>query len=95
MSLNSVVCVKEDSLVAGGSGGKHIRLEFGEKALLVFSLANLHIQQVRMDGRVIDLSQPLLNGLGWRAENKAQVKCCMFLFLFKVLKMRVTLDCLM
>lgn len=60
----------EDSLVAGGPCSEHIRLQFGKKALLVFSLSDLHIKQVRVDGRVVDLFQSLLYSLGCK---KAQI----------------------
>lgn len=43
------------SLVAGGSSGEHIRLQSGEEALLVAPLADLHVQQVGVQGSVVDL----------------------------------------
>lgn len=43
------------SLVADGPRGEHVRLQSGEEALLVASLANLHVQQVGVQGRVVDL----------------------------------------
>ena len=52
------------SLVICGSRGQHVGLQLGEEALLVLALADLHVQQVGVDGRVIDLHQPLLDGLG-------------------------------
>lgn len=43
------------SLVAGGPSGEHVRLQSGEEALLVASLADLHVQKVRVQGGVVDL----------------------------------------
>lgn len=43
------------SLVAGGPSGEHVRLQPGEEALLVAPLADLHVQQVRVQGGVVDL----------------------------------------
>lgn len=56
----AVLCL----LVIGGSCVEHIRLQFGKEALLIFALTDLHVQQVWVDGRVVDLHQPLLNRLG-------------------------------
>lgn len=50
------------SLVAGGSSGEHIRLQSGEEALLVAPLADLHVQQVGVQGSVVDLWDSHLNG---------------------------------
>lgn len=50
------------SLVAGGPSGEHIRLQSGEEALLVASLANLHVQQVGVQGGVVDLYHSHLDG---------------------------------
>lgn len=52
-----------DSLVIGWSCVEHIGLQFGEESLLVFALTDLHVQQVWVDGCVVDLHQSLLNGL--------------------------------
>lgn len=52
----------EYSLVAGGPGGEHVRLQPGEEALLVASLADLHVQQVGVQGGVVDLCDSHLNG---------------------------------
>lgn len=49
------VTVMRYSLVADGPRGEHVRLQSGEEALLVASLANLHVQQVGVQGRVVDL----------------------------------------
>lgn len=56
------------SLIIGGPRVEHVGLQFGEEPLLVFALTDLHVQQVRVDGRVVDLHQPLLNGLSWRGD---------------------------
>lgn len=53
-------------LVIGGSRCQDVRLQLWEKPLLIFPLANLHIEQVRVDGCVVNLHQPLLDGLGCR-----------------------------
>lgn len=42
-------------LVAGGPGGQHVRLQSGEEALLVAPLTDLHVQQVWVQGGVVDL----------------------------------------
>lgn len=43
------------SLVAGGPSGEDIRLQSGEEALLVAPLTDLHVQQVWVQGSVVDL----------------------------------------
>lgn len=54
------------SLVVGGSRVEHVSLQFRKESLLVFALTDLHVQQVWVDGCVVDLHQPLLNCLCWR-----------------------------
>lgn len=54
------------SLVIGGSCIEHVSLQFRKESLLVFALTDLHVKQVWVDGRVVDLHQPLLNCLSWR-----------------------------
>lgn len=51
------------SLVAGGPSGEHIRLQAGEEALLIATLSDLHVQEVWVHSRVVDLREPHLNGL--------------------------------
>lgn len=58
------------SLVISGPSVEHIGLQLGEKALLVFSLTNLHVQQVGVDGRVVDLYQALLDGLSYGGDRR-------------------------
>lgn len=60
--------METDSLVIGRPRVEHIGLQFGEKSLLIFALTDLHVQQVRVDGGVVDLHQPLLNGLSYRGD---------------------------
>lgn len=50
------------SLVAGGPGGENVGLQTGEEALLVAPLADLHVQQVGVQGGVVDLRDPHFNG---------------------------------
>lgn len=52
-----------DSLVVGRPRVEHVGLQFGEESLLVFALTDLHVQKVWVDGGVVDLHQPLLDGL--------------------------------
>lgn len=55
--------MEADSLVIARSCVEHFGLQFGEEPLLVLPLTDLHVQQVWVDGRVVNLHQPLLNGL--------------------------------
>lgn len=57
-----------DSLVVDGPCVKHVSLQLGEESLLVFALTDLHVQQVWVDGGVVNLHQPLLNGLSCRED---------------------------
>lgn len=50
------------SLVAGGPSGEHVRLQSGEEALLVASLTDLHVEQVGVQGSVVDLCDSHLDG---------------------------------
>lgn len=50
------------SLVAGGSSGQHVRLQSREEALLVAPLTDLHVQQVGVQGSVVDLGDSHLDG---------------------------------
>lgn len=52
-----------DSLVVGRPCVEHVGLQFREESLLVFALTDLHVQKVWVDGGVVDLHQPLLDGL--------------------------------
>lgn len=58
--------MEEDSLVIGRPRVEHVSLQFREESLLIFALTDLHVQQVWMDGGVVDLHQPLLDGLSCR-----------------------------
>lgn len=60
--------VEADSLVIGRPRVKHVGLQFGEVPLLVSALPDLHVQQVRVDGGVVDLHQPLLDGLSCKGD---------------------------
>lgn len=51
------------SLVAAGPGGEHVRLQPGKEALLVTALAYLHVQQVGVQGSVVNFCHSHLNGL--------------------------------
>lgn len=48
-------------LLVGRPRVEHVRLQSGEEASHVPALADLHVEQVRMDGGVIDLRQALLD----------------------------------
>lgn len=52
----------------GRPGVQHVGLQLGEEARLVAALTDPHVQQVREDGRVVDLHQPLLHGLSCTRE---------------------------
>lgn len=45
---------------------QHVGLQLGEVALLVAALADPHVQQMGVDGRVVGLQQPSLDGLSFR-----------------------------
>lgn len=66
------------SLVAGGPSGQHIRLQSGEEALLVAPLADLHVQQVGVQGGVVDLYDSHLDGFLWmrRTEVSGEITGC-------------------
>lgn len=56
---------KKCSLVCVLSLCEHVRLQLGEVARLVTTLANPHVQQVGVYGRVVSLQQSALHGLSY------------------------------
>lgn len=55
--------------------GQHIGLQPGEVALPVPTLANPHVQQMRVNSCVVSLQQPPLNGLSCR-ETHTHTRMC-------------------
>lgn len=51
-----------DSLVTGRPCVEHVGLQLGEESLLVLSLTDLHVQQVRVQGGVVNLHDSHLDG---------------------------------
>lgn len=61
-----VTAEDKGSLVGVLSLCEHVGLQLGEVALLMTTLADPHVQQVGVYGRVVGLQQPALNVLSFR-----------------------------
>ena len=57
-----------NSLVIRWSCVEHVGLKFGEESLFVFALTDLLVEQMWVDGRVVDLHQPLFNRLSCKED---------------------------
>lgn len=56
------------SLAIGQPRVEHVGLQCGEESLLVLALTNLHVEQVGVDGGVVNPPEPLLDGLSCGGE---------------------------